>query len=677
MKKCNNFKLSFDDNKMFCKKCGKPLISEYQIEPREVAKKTVLEDKIKADPLNIELLHEYAQFLYSSLIFKDAITVSLKLLAINENDGLANELLFKSYLKLNMLKEASEFGKQLLLERPSDISLLQNLAEISGKLGIAHKETEFYTQILALQPANPSALLNKAHNLLEENQLEKAIEIFSNLNREGQNDRITTIYAGINKALNADYKAAIKLLSPILRDNEHTKQNDINTNRGILYLVYSLCQSSAGLPEITLWAARINHQNLKQNYHALDEETNVKIIEFIVNQSLSEITPSENAHYQFSKITETYLVNVYFTAINNSKIAELWYAVGNKQAESKIFSDAVDSFQKASDLMPNETKYKEKYNEYLNLFENYTRERKKKTNSLIGASIVGLIIIVVSIFAYFRFEEKSAFDMAKNLNTTSSYQTYLDKYPKGEYLIDALQLKEEAAWNLAKTLNTAEGYNDFISYYANSKHYQEAYSQKEDVIWKVSKTTKNYSNYIQQYPAGKYIKEIIYDIPDIERIKSDLIGQHILGWSFDAISEFKQSNISNTTKNPTRIEYEIDLSLVGITSPLTDIHEAKIMVTYILGDNGWYFNNVKELFITYIYTAPVNEWLSINPLKNATYSIIHKGQRFWVQDGYYGRKYKVGGNDGESYRLTSPQIYILSRDSKPVDIIIKYIPSNE
>lgn len=673
MKRCNNCNLSFDDNKMFCKKCGKPLISEYQIDPIEAAKKTVLEDKIKADPLNLELLHEYAQFLYSSLIFKDAITVSLKLLAINEKDSLANELLFKSYLKLNMLKEASEFGKLLLLERPTDIFILQELAEISGKLGNAYKETEYYTQILSLQPTNTSALLNKAHNLLEENQLEKAIDIFSNLYIAGQNDRITTIYAGINEALKANYKAAIKLLSPILIDNEHTNQNDINSNRGVLYFVYCLCQSSARMLEIEQWAARINQQNLKQNYHVLDEQTNVKILEFVVNQSLSEIIPSKNAHCQFLKITENYLDNVHFTTFSNSNIAELWYAVGNKQAESKIFSDAADSFQKACDLMPNEPKYKEKFNEITTLFETEIRKRKRKRNFIITTSIAAVIIVVVSIFAYRSFEEKSAFELAKKLNTASSYQTYLDKYSKGKYLFDALQLKEEASWNLAKTLNTAEGYNDFILNYANSKHYQEANTLKEDAVWKVSKSTKDYSNYLQKYPAGKYIKYIKYDIPDIERIKSDLIGQQIPGWRFAYLNEYENSEILNTAKGYERIEYLVKFKLKDQTSQKE--YNCEIIAVYSLGQYGYYLNNVKMNYITFDYEIPVDNWVKITPLANCSWSADISSKLFWKTYSW-GRELK-SGPDVPKLNLPSSDSYLLrSRENHSVTVRFTYKLNN-
>lgn len=673
MKTCKNCNLSFVDDKMFCKKCGKPLTSEYQIEPKEVAKKTVFEDRLKADPLNIELLHEYAQFLFNSLIFKETITVSLKILAISEKDGIANELLFKSYLKLNMLKEASEFGQQLLSEKPTDIFLLQELAEISGKLGNNYKETEYYTQMLSLQPANTRALLNKAHNFLEENQLEKALDIFSYLNREGQNDRITTIYAGINKALKADFKASIKLLSPILSEDEYSKQNDLNTNRGVLYLTYSLCQNSAGLPEIKNWATKINYDNLKQNHHPLDEQTAVLIAEFIINRSLNEIQFPSEAESQIKDLSNSYLPESSYSKNSNSKIAEIWYTIGLKQVEFKLLEDAVNSFQKASDLMPGEIKYKDKYAEYTNLFESNTRKKNRKTNFTMAASIIGLIIIVFSFFAYKSFVEKSAFELAQNLNTSSSYQTYLDKYPKGKYLFDALQLKEEASWNLAKTLNTAEGYNDFILNYANSKHYQEANSQKEDAVWKVSKSTKDYSNYIQQYPAGKYIKDIKYDMPDIERIKSDLIGQQIPGWRFAYLNEYESSEILNTAKGYERIEYLVKFKLKDQTSQKE--YNCEIIAAYSLGQYGYYLNNVKMNYITFDYEIPVDNWVTITPLANCSWNAENSVKLFWKTYGW-GNELK-SGPDVPKLTLPSSDSYLLrSRENHSVTVRFTYKLNN-
>lgn len=527
MKTCKDCNLSYADDKKFCKKCGKPLTTEYQIDPKDIAKKTVFEDRIKTDPLNVGLLQEYAQFLFNTQLFKETITVSLKILVLSENDRIANELLYKSYSKLNMLKEALEFGKQLLSENPTDILLLQELAQLSGKMGFFCKATEYYDQILELQPANVTAFLNKAHNFLKENQLEKAIEIFNHLYQEGQNDRITSIYAGINKALEGNFESSIELLNLILSDYVDSKQNDIDTSRGVLYLAYSLCRNSSKLHEIKKWAKAINYDILKQNYHPLDEQTAFFIAEYVINQSLHEIKRLNdrkilsNANSQISELTVTYLPKNFYSKNYDPKIAEIWYSIGLMQSELQLFDDAIQSFKKASDLVPNEKKYKEKYSEHTKLLGRHIRKRKRKIGIIIAASVLGVIIIVFSIFTYKNIKEKDAFNLAKEVNSSSSYQVYLDNYPNGKFSSEALKLRTAAraldemnAYDEARNVNTFSSYQAYMDKYPKGKYYSEALRLQGKAKELVEKnafdeakkknTSRSYQLYMDKYPKGKY-----------------------------------------------------------------------------------------------------------------------------------------------------------------------------
>ncbi|NUQ25137.1 MAG: hypothetical protein HUU34_14415 [Saprospiraceae bacterium] len=162
--------------------------------------------------------------------------------------------------------------------------------------------------------------------------------------------------------------------------------------------------------------------------------------------------------------------------------------------------------------------------------------------------------------------------------------------------------------------------------------------------------------------------------PDIEKIKSDLIGKKIPGWNFNSLSEFNQAKVSNMVHGSDRIEYTIDLSLINFRSK--GQHTAKILVAYKQGNDGWYFDEVKEIFITFLNNAPVNSWNSVAPLSNCSYVIIDNGLRYWVQDGRFGKKYKGGGIDADTFRLTSNQIYIMSREDYPIELLFKYTPKN-
>ena len=60
MKTCKECGIEYDDYKKFCKKCGSALTEKKKIETMETVKKLVFEERLKADPLNLEILKEFS-----------------------------------------------------------------------------------------------------------------------------------------------------------------------------------------------------------------------------------------------------------------------------------------------------------------------------------------------------------------------------------------------------------------------------------------------------------------------------------------------------------------------------------------------------------------------------------------------------------------------------------------
>ena len=169
------------------------------------------------------------------------------------------------------------------------------------------------------------------------------------------------------------------------------------------------------------------------------------------------------------------------------------------------------------------------------------------------------------------------------------------------------------------------------------------------------------------------INTIIDPEPDIEKIKADLIGNNMLGWNFDALAEFDKATISNSSRAADRIEFTMDLHLIGVTAK--DLHDAQIIVNYKQDESGWLFDGVKAIYITYTYSLQTDNWLTVTILNNSTYTILNNGQKYWIQEGSYGQKYKGGGTDGEQFYLNSSQINLASREDHPIELTIKYVPN--
>jgi len=601
MKKCTNCGLTYDDDKKFCKKCGAPLQPVYNINPQELAKKTVFEDRLKADPLNLNILKEYVLFLFNNLLFKETVTISLKILAINENDTSVKVLLFKSYIKLNQNKEAIEIGKQLLAKKPEDIFLSENLGDLLNEQGNHEEALKYYDKILSIQPENTSVRYKKAIILLHNNLIKEAIEIFKKLKSEGQNDRVTLIYTAIGEALNSEYKNTIDILIPILSSKD-ISLNDLDNNRGFLYLAYCLCLTNAKTTEINKWFSLINIHVLHENYSLFDEQTLAKTVLYVVNNELSTVK-SSNAKLVLEDLTRDILtpIGFYFTKNTNPIISKILYNIGTKQAEFKLYSDSVNSLKRSCDLMPEEDKYSAKYNEIQKLLDNQSRRKKKKTLIGIGIALVAGLLIFLSVIAYNNYKLNKTWELAKNTNTFESYQYYLNEYPKGKYNKVAESLQEQALWKESKSKNTVRAYNDYMSLYPNGKYDNDAKYERDNVAWNTF--SKNLTN-IKQNDKQKFISsfnkiksyDFTEDITKTDKyILSKAIEQYLNGDYISAISVFKRLKYSkdNTVKEITTsilekpagkrqfntkpfvftfwYDYEIEIKLVKTVSTHTGI----------------------------------------------------------------------------------------------------------
>lgn len=507
MKKCIKCDISYADDKNFCKKCGSPLTQEYNVDPRELAKKAVYEDRLKADPLNVEILHEYAQFLFNNLLFKNAVSTLLKILAINESDEFAKELLYGSYLKLKMYREAQELGEQLFKKNTTDIILIEGLAEIELQKGNKVKANEYYETILKLQPENTKALYHKAVGMLENNEIENAINILKELYEKGNNDRIVTIYAGIDKSLSDNHKKAVEILEICLSDDK-ISLNDVNNQRGLLYLVYSLCKSQHQIDNISEWFSLLDYDLIKRFQQPGDELILAKAITEIINiyfESLEQITAEAIQRVIRICINKSIICS---TEITHNFFAEIWRKIAEIQESLGLITDAQTSLKKAIELNPDNTDYEQKLNEITVLHETHKKQQKRKELTIISSLIAFVVIVVISVYLFNWHKENKAWETAQKQNTYESYATYLRKYPDNKYSAEAIQLKEDVLWEKAKKINTEESYDDYLRKYPDGKFTNEAINDKEEAVW-ISASTKNtlswYEYYFTLYPYGKHV----------------------------------------------------------------------------------------------------------------------------------------------------------------------------
>ena len=483
MKICKKCNIEYSDDKKFCKLCGSPLSQDYNIDPKKLAKKSVYEDRLKTDPLNIEILHEYAQFLFNNQLFQNSVSTLLKILAINESDEFAKELLYSSYLKLKMYREAQEIGELLLEDRSTDLSFIEGLAANSLQLGNRDKAYEYYEAILKLDPANPKALYHKAIGLLEKNEIENAINILNQKYEEGNRDRIVSIYAGIDKYFSDDYDKAIEILTSCFLDND-TTLSDVHSQRGLIYLIYCLCKSKHQIDKIDEWFSLLDFHSIKRFQLSTDSIMLAKATDEVITiylEPLQNLT-SYKIHYSINLYLNK--PTIYCTEASSSYIAKIWYKIADIQESMGLLKDAQISFKKATELNPDNTDYIKRLNEIIALGAILEKQQKRKVFTIATSLILLVILIVISVNLYNRHKENKLWKTAQQQNTFVSYQRYLRQYPENRFSAQAIQLQEDALWQEAKQENTIESYDEYLKKYEynDGKYISEAKEYKKNTF---------------------------------------------------------------------------------------------------------------------------------------------------------------------------------------------------
>jgi uncharacterized membrane protein YccF (DUF307 family) len=167
------------------------------------------------------------------------------------------------------------------------------------------------------------------------------------------------------------------------------------------------------------------------------------------------------------------------------------------------------------------------------------------------------------------------------------------------------------------------------------------------------------------------IKAITEPLPDMDRLRVDLIGKSILGWTCNNMSDMNDIQIINKYNANSRAEYRLNVkyNTQGNQIPV----QSDVLMTYIMNDQGWSFSNIKCYSISYLNVVDLNNWTSIRPLNNCKYSFNTNDKKIWVKDGYWGREMAAGPNI--NLNLTQSEIYMRSGETTPVNVTFTYFPN--
>ncbi|HNW88621.1 MAG TPA: SH3 domain-containing protein [Bacteroidales bacterium] len=429
MKTCAKCNLNYPDEKKFCKNCGESLVSESKLNPKDAAQKSVFEDKLRLNPLDTGLLKEYAQFLYNKLLFKDAITVLLKILAIDENDSFAPGLLYKSYKETANINDAIEIGQRLLQSKPDDIFLLTDLADMAIQAGKGNEALAYLERIIEIKPNDKDVWVKKANILSQmDDDLVKTHDAWLKVYELSPDNIKAKMHIGIDACKANDFKKADELLESVITKVEKIEDK----NKSLFYYVYALIKTQGSDKAVRKLINEIDFSP----FHNSSED--------MIKRALEEIY-IYRAEYELSQKNYDKTIEIFEQAyqINKTENCRKLFAIASFEAakykyDTDEFKSAGDFIAKSIEFYPDNEDYKSLF-EKINILKN-SAKRKVKLYILLGVSacvILGIVLVYFLVIMPY-LDEKNVWEEAKKTNTVESYSAYLDRYQAfGRYADEA------------------------------------------------------------------------------------------------------------------------------------------------------------------------------------------------------------------------------------------------
>jgi len=497
MNTCPRCKISYEDDKKFCKKCGSPLTCDKVSDPKFLARKMVFEDKIQADPLSIALLFDYSKFLFENFLFNESDIYSYKILNINDNFYNALELLFSSLTKQEKFKDAIEIGTKLLQSSTDKISILINLGKLARKINNPSLAYSFFIEAKILDPNNVEAAIGEAGSLEKLERPDEARIAWLNVFKLDSSNVNAQLNVAIEAAKNNDYEKTIQILEPLsgkLQDNHE---------QFLLYLFlsYSLCKLKTREEDIIVLYNRIIDYYKEEIINSDYKNILIEVVNYLGNSAL-EKRDFNNAIGFFENFD-----NLGFVDVSKEGLGKTYFEMGFNEFGSGSYVNSLTYFEKCLHYLSNDNELRQECEKLI--LKIITKRKNRKRRIVIFSSMILLFVVLVWLSVYFfkYYSEKTSWDSAKQINTPVSFQKYLKEYPSGSYIDQATSLMENVLYN-EKDQNP----NDFadyilkkglIAYYPLFSNAKDSTEKQQDMILQNSPVP-----YYGTYCTGKYNADV-------------------------------------------------------------------------------------------------------------------------------------------------------------------------
>lgn len=524
MKSCSNCNKTFNDEVNFCNICGEKL----QIDTTNLqkqSKKMVLAEKVKQNPLDIQLVFEYASYLFEIRNFKESLEEAFKLISIDESHLFSKTLIIKCLIEIGDIKKAIELAKNYLEIHPVSSELRLLFAELQILDNDPDTAIKLVDNIIDEEPGNIAAKRLKALIYSEHGNYNSVLHLWNDVYNTNNNDQYALLFVAI-----ASFN--------------HDKNN--KTSPPIFARLLSSIETGSFFRLILLTHSLITHIQGKEY------EAGTNILEELKSYDKIDTLPKD--------LTELFIINIYdlsnqlltskkegavldivnlfekwnLIAQANEIKALIYFYKAQSSYEAKEFNYSIDNIKQSIKLVDKNSIY------YQNIYDLHSKiktgraESRKRIFKYSVISVVALILIVfiVNIFGF--ISERMNWKEAQNINSTESYQSYIERYPKGRFINPAKEKYENLFWENTLASNTSSDFSIYINEFPTGIYLSEAKKLKEERFFSEAEKSgndKQLIDYIKTYPNGVYLelainnlKENFYDSRDKQIYRTVTIG---------------------------------------------------------------------------------------------------------------------------------------------------------
>lgn len=498
---CPSCKMSFEESKKFCRKCGVPLIPDKFAEPEVVARTQAFKNRIAQDPNNIELLVEYGNYLASLSSYDDALIQYFTVLELDQKNDAVRRKIVGIYREQKKWDKALDQLTALLKASPKDLALLDELAQTYLLSGKKAEALRIIGQMIELQPQDLNCLIRcrdinaelrrtdetvaacKKILAVDPNELSTWVILADILlSKEQQNEAQSAfekIIALDPQNARANLYVAVAMYNSTLETETSKFANIATMLDKALSNKDKLSASESNMASLFAYSAKI-----KAGKTTLDISQSLKEIELqfldhtqyaILANSLIAISVLERQSGKLDDAIDTlqYSIKAHELPEARKMLADIYSVKGDGAFEKGDLNRAIDEFNRALQYQPESQTIQGKLKQATSKVKG-----KKARGAVIKIAVAVVILAVVGYFAYDKLVLQKMF-MGKIDRALTENRLFA---PAGDNVVDIYKAKKAESPDSADLKEAAAKIKTKFDQVGDAA-FQRLYAESDDAEW--------------------------------------------------------------------------------------------------------------------------------------------------------------------------------------------------